>query len=159
MKKSLLIALALATLAAPGLASAAPAMPDDKMTPYRVAAQGDLRQFYADRLQLSQDEAEDFWPVYNKYATEQKELDDRLFMLMQKYAGVYKTGSLSDRKAKPLLKEARAIEEEQWKLHDKFMDKAYKELSPFKAALFFQLEVRVQTAIRYDRALQVPLIN
>jgi hypothetical protein len=150
----------LATLALPGLAAAAdPAIPDDKMAPYRTALHGDLRQFYAERLMLSQDEAEDFWPVYNDYVADQKELDDRLFMLLQKYAGLYKQGSLSDRKAKPLFKEMRDIEQEDWKLHDKFMQKAAKELPPFKATLFYQLDNRVRTAARYERALQVPLIN
>ncbi len=160
MKNLSALLFALATLALSGLAAAADApIPDDKMAPYRNALHGDLRNFYADRLALSQDEGEDFWPVYNDYAAEQKKIDDRVFMLLQKYASLYKQGSLSDRKAKPLFKEMMDIEQEEWKLHDKFMKKAAKELSPFKATLFYQIDNRVRTAAKYERALQVPLIN
>lgn len=161
MKKLSALLLAAALLALPGLAAAADSatLPDDKMKPYRAVVGGDLREFYASKLMLSADEAEDFWPVYNDYADDQKKIDDRMFMLLQRYADVYKQGSISDRKAKPLFKEMQAIEQEDWKLHDKFMKKAYKELSPFKAAKFYQLHNRVRTAIRYERALQVPLVN
>ena len=158
MNKFSAILLALATLALPGLASAAPAS-DDAMAPYRAALHGDLRQFYADRLMLSDDEAEDFWPVYNDYVADQKKIDDRMFMLLQRYANLYKQGSLSDRQAKPLLKEAMEIEEEDWKLQEEIMKKAKKTLSPFKASLFLQIDNRVRTAVRYERALQVPLVN
>lgn len=147
------------SLAASQTAAAADTIADDKMKPYREALHGDLRQFYADRLMLSDKEGNKFWPLYNEYAADQKEIDDRLFMLLQKYANLYKQGSLSDRKAKPLLKEAMEIEEENWKLQDKTMNKAKKVLSPFKASLFMQIDNRIRIAARYERALQVPLIN
>ena len=159
MSKLKVLLLALAALALPQFASAAAPMADDTMKPYREALHGDLRQFYADRLVLTVDEGEDFWPVFNEYQAKQKALDDRLFMLLQQYANLYKQGPISDRKAKGLLKEARDIEETTWKLHDKYMDKVKKELSPFKAAKYFQIEHRVRTAASYERALEIPLIN
>ena len=58
-----------------------------------------------------------------------------------------------------LRREAMAIEQDDWKLHDKTMKKANKVLSPFNAALFNQIHARIRTAARYERALQVPLIN
>lgn len=145
-------------LIAPGLATADPGS-GDKMDPYRAALHGDLRQFYSERLQLTVDEGEDFWPIFNDYTAAQKEIDDRWFMLLQRYASMYKQGSLSDRQAKPLLKEAMAIEQDDWKLRDKTMKKANKALPPFKAVLFNQIDARIRTAARYERALQVPLIN
>lgn len=151
--------LALATLTASAFASAADPIADDKMKPYREALHGDLRQFYADRLMLSDKEGKKFWKLYNEYAADQKELDDRMFMLLQSYANLYKQGPLSDRKSKPLLKEAMQLEEESWKLRDKMMEKSKKALSPFKASLFFQIDTRVRTAVSYERALQVPLVN
>jgi Spy/CpxP family protein refolding chaperone len=158
MSKLKVLLLALATIAMPQFASAAPAA-DDAMKPYREALHGDLRQFYADRLVLTDKEAKKFWPLFGEYTDKRKQLDDRLFMLLQQYANLYKQGPLSDRKAKPLLKEAREIEEESWKLHDKYMEKAKKVLSPFKASKFFQIDHRIRTAANYERALQVPLIN
>jgi hypothetical protein len=157
MKAFAALMFMLSTLVAPSAAAAEDS--GDKMAPYRAALHGDLRQFYADRLMLSDKEGKKFWPLYNEYATAQKELDDRLFMLLQRYANVYKQGPLTDRSAKPLLKEALAIEEEDWKLRDKTMEKAKKVLSPFKASLFMQIDTRIRTAARYERALQVPLVN
>lgn len=159
MNKLKVLSLCVALLALPQPANAADPIADDKMKPYREALHGDLRQFYADRLMLTVDEGEDFWPLFNEYVAKQKELDDRMFMLLQRYANDYKQGPLTDRKAKPLLKEARAIEEQGWKLHDKYMEKFKKELSPFKAAQFFQIDHRIRTAASYERALQVPLVN
>ena len=154
--KALLLALA---FAAPQLASAAAPIADDAMKPYREALHGDLRQFYADRLMLTVDDGEDFWPLFNEYSAKRKELDDRLFMLLQQYANLYKQGPITDRKAKGLLKEAQEIEEESWKLRDKYMEKVKKELSPVKSAQFFQIDHRIRTAANYERALQVPMIN
>ena len=148
--------LAIGSLAAP---SAASADSGDAMAPYRSAANGDLRQFYADRLMLTEKEGKKFWPEYNEYAAAQKELDDRFFMLLQSYANAYKKGPLTDRTAKPLLKDAIEIEQESWALHDKFMKKAMKILPPFKGAMFYQLDSRVRTTAKYDRAAQIPLIN
>lgn len=149
--------LSLGTLFVPSTASAAD--PDDAMAPYRAALHGDLRQFYADRLMLDNDEGEDFWPIYNEYAAAQKALDDRLFMLLQRYANEYKKGPLTDRSAKPLIKEAMEIEQEDWELREEMMKKTRKALSSFKAAKFYQIDNRIRTAARYERALQVPLIN
>lgn len=157
MKALPVLVLILGTLCAPS--AGAFAVPDDKMAPYRAALNGDLRQFYAERLALSNDEGEDFWPLYNEYAADRKALDDRLFMLLQRYANDYKQGPLTDRKAKPLLKEAMEIEEEDWKLREEMMKKTRKALSPFKASLFLQLDTRIRTAASYERALQVPLVN
>ena len=159
MSKLKALSLCLALVALPQLASAADPIADDKMKPYREALHGDLRQFYADRLMLTVDDGEDFWPLFNEYVAKQKELDDRMFMLLQKYANLYKQGPITDKKAKGLLKDARDIEEAGWKLHDKYMDKFKKELSPFKAAQFFQIDHRIRTAASYERALQVPLVN
>ena len=150
-------ALACGTLFAPAAALAADS--GDAMAPYRAALHGDLRQFYADRLMLDNDEGEDFWPIYNEYAAKQKALDDRLFMLLQRYANTYKQGPLSDKSAKPLIKEAMEIEQLDWELREEMMKKARKALSPFNAAKFYQIDNRIRTAARYERALQVPLIN
>lgn len=55
-------------------------------------------QLIADRMQLTREEADIFWPLYRKYAVESAAINDKKIAMMEVYRKSYE--SLSDAAAK-----------------------------------------------------------
>jgi hypothetical protein len=119
----------------------------------------DKKFIVAKYMDLTESEAQRFWPVYEEYQKDLQKINDRLLNMLQSYAGDYRNKSLTDEKAKKLLDEWIALEQDEVKQRSGFVPKLTKALPAKKAARYLQIENEYRILIRYDLAGTVPLVQ
>lgn len=117
----------------------------------------DKKLLVAENMGLSEAEAKAFWPVYAQYQDELFLLRARTAKLIQDYANAY--ASMNDATAKNLLDEFLAIEEVGVKLRQAYLQKFRAVLPETKVARYFQIENKIQAALHYQLAANIPLVN
>jgi hypothetical protein len=152
----LVIALAL------GLTIAAvPAMAQDQqadtMRLVRDKIRADKKLLIAENLPLTAAEAKAFWPVYDRYQQELSALNDRMIKLIKEYATNYET--MSDQTAKRLMDEYLAIESARLKICQAYVPRFRKVLREKLVVRYYQLENKVQAAVGYELAAEIPLVK
>jgi hypothetical protein len=108
-------------------------------------------------MELTESEAKSFWPVYEDYQKDLLKFYERLGALLKSYAADYRGKSLTDEKAKKLLDEWIALEQDEVKQRSAFVPKLTKALPAKKAARYLQIENEYRMLLRYDLAATVPL--
>jgi hypothetical protein len=108
-------------------------------------------------MELTESEAKNFWPVYEDYQKDLLKFYERLGALLKSYAADYRGKSLTDEKAKKLLDEWIALEQDEVKQRSAFIPKLTKALPAKKAARYLQIENEYRMLLRYDLAATVPL--
>jgi hypothetical protein len=119
----------------------------------------DKKLIVAKYMELTESEAEKFWPVYEEYQEDLQKSNERLLRLLESYAADYKNKSLTDEKAKKLLDEWIAIEQDEGKRRSAFAPKVLQTLPAKKAARYLQIENEYRILLRYDLATTVPLVQ
>jgi len=152
----LVIALAL------GLTIAAvPAMAQDQqadtMRLVRDKIRADKKLLIAENLPLTAAEAKAFWPVYDRYQQELSALNDRMIKLIKEYATNYE--AMSDQTAKRLMDEYLAIESARLKICQAYVPRFRKVLREKLVVRYYQLENKVQAAVGYELAAEIPLVK
>jgi hypothetical protein len=110
-------------------------------------------------MELTESEAKNFWPVYEEYQKDLQKIDQRLLNLLESYAAGYRNQSLSDEKAKQLLDEWIAIDNDDAKRRASYLPKVMKALPAKKAARYLQIENEYRILMKYDLAVMVPLVQ
>jgi hypothetical protein len=123
----------------------------------RDTIRANKKALVAASLTLTDAEAKDFWPLYDKYEGELKGVNDRLLTLIQSYTGNYKT--LSDEQAKTITEGYLAVEEDRAKVRRTYFADFTKVLPAKKAARFYQIENKMDAVIRYDLASEIPVVE
>lgn len=123
-KASLYLALAFGLL--PLLAQAQPRTLDDRVEALRIA-------FFTEKLQLTPEESQNFWPLYNEYQEKEKSIrksyrDDKSLELM------------SDAEAEQLIQNSFEMEEQMLSLKKDYYQKIRKVLPVRKLALLSRIE-------------------
>jgi hypothetical protein len=131
--------------------------PADNMDIVKEKIRTDKKLFIAENMQLTQSEAEAFWPVYEAYQAEIGKISDRDVKLIEEFAANFKT--MSDDVAKNLLEESLAIESEHLKLRQAYLPKFRGVLSDTKVARYYQLENKINAVMEYELAKRIPLIK
>ncbi|HEX9264421.1 MAG TPA: hypothetical protein VF977_08630 [Candidatus Binatia bacterium] len=108
-------------------------------------------------MELTESEAKNFWPVYEDYQKDLLKFYERLGALLKSYAADYRGKSLTDEKAKKLLDEWIALEQDDVKQRSAFIPKVTKAVPAKKAARYLQIENEYRMLLRYDLAATVPL--
>jgi hypothetical protein len=115
------------------------------------------KQIIAANLQLTDAEAEKFWPIYDQYTAELVRINDAKYGAIKQYAQNYDT--LSDDQATALTKQIIAVDEQVAQLRQRYIPIVGKVLSGRKTALFFQLDRRLVMLIDIQLATQLPMIQ
>jgi len=110
-------------------------------------------------MELTESEAKKFWPVYEEYQNDLQKSNERLLRLLQSYAADYNNKSLTDEKAKKLLDEWIAFEQEDAKRRSTYAPKVLQAVPAKKAARYLQIENEYRVLLRYDLAATVPLVQ
>jgi hypothetical protein len=156
-KKAIIIGL-LGVIAALGaMPAASQEKPSDTMQIVIEKIRADKKLFVAENMQLTEAEAKAFWPVYKQYQDELFLLRNRTAKLIQDYADAY--ANMSDPAAKKLLDESLAIDEVGLKLRQAYLPKFRQVLPEVKVARYFQLENKIQAALYYGLAAEIPLVK
>jgi hypothetical protein len=148
------LAIALAVVAIPAVAQDQQA---DTMQMVRDKIRADKKLIIAENLPLTAAEAKAFWPVYDSYQQELSALNDRMIKLIKEYANNYQT--MSDQTAKKLMDEYLAIEAARLKIRQAYVPRFRKVLREKQVARYYQLENKVQAAVSYELAAEIPLVK
>jgi hypothetical protein len=108
-------------------------------------------------MDLTDEEAQQFWPIYNRYTDELAELWDTKFALLTEYAQNYT--AMSNEQADSYIKGRAAVEESIMQLRLKYLPVFRKVLSGKGTALFFQMDWRLSLIVDLQLASQIPLIQ
>ena len=130
--------------------------PDDFIELVRKDVRSQKKQIIAENMDLSDAEAEKFWPVYDRYATELSRIYDTKVALLKDYAQNY--SAMTGEQAENYIRKRAEVEQSIMELRLKYMPAFRKVLSGRETALFYQLDWRLGLAIDLQ-LVQVPLIN
>ena len=129
---------------------------DDFIELLRKDVRSQKKQIVAENMDLSDAEAEKFWPVYDRYVAELARIYDTKIALLKDYAQSY--SSMTGEQAENYIRKRAEIEQSILELRLKYMPAFRKVLSGRETALFYQLDWRLGLAIDVQ-LVQVPLIN
>jgi hypothetical protein len=114
------------------------------------------KQIVAANMDLTDVQAEKFWPVYDQYTAEAARINDSKVALIQEYSQNYDT--MNGDQAESYLRKRAAVEESIMQLRVKYIPTFRKVLSGRETALFFQIDWRLGLMIDLQLA-QMPLIE
>ena len=130
---------------------------DDDLALFRKDVRSLRKQIIAANLDLTDTEAQQFWPIYDRYTAEMRKLFDRKFEVLNEYAANYDT--ITDEQADTYIRGRAAVEESILQLRLKYIPIFRKVLSGKTAALFTQIDWRLGLVIDLQLASQVPMIE
>jgi Spy/CpxP family protein refolding chaperone len=130
--------------------------PDDFIELLRKDVRSQKKQIIAENMDLSDAEAEKFWPVYDQYAGELSRIYDTKIALLNDYSENY--SSMTGEQAESYIRKRAEVEQSIMELRLRYMPAFRKVLSGRETALFYQLDWRLGLAIDVE-LVQVPLIN
>jgi hypothetical protein len=115
------------------------------------------KQIIAANLQLTDAEAEKFWPIYDQYTAELVKINDAKYGAVKEYVQNYET--LSDDRATALTRQIIAVDGQVSQLRERYVPIVNNVLSGRKTALFFQLDRRLVMLIDVQLATQLPMVQ
>jgi hypothetical protein len=115
------------------------------------------KQIIAANLQLTDAEAEKFWPLYDQYTAELVKINDAKYAAIKDYATNYDT--LTDDKAVSLTRQILGVDQSVAQLREKYVPIMGKVISGKKTALFFQLDRRLVALIDLQLAAAIPMVQ
>jgi hypothetical protein len=131
--------------------------PSDNMQIVIEKIHADKKLLVAENMQLTEAEAKAFWPVYKQYQDELFLLRTRTAKLIKDYANAYET--MNNSTAKKLLNEYVTLEALGPKLRQAYLPKFRKVLPEVKVARYYQIENKIQAALFYELAANIPLMK
>ena len=114
------------------------------------------KQVIAANMNLTDAEAEKFWPTYQRYVDELVKNNNMKYELIKQYLQADK---LSDGEVESLSKRWIEVDESVSQLRLKYLPIFREVLSPKNTARFFQLDRRVQMMIDLQLASSIPLVQ
>jgi len=135
--------------------AAAQDKPADNMQIVLEKVRADKKLFIAENMELTEAEAKAFWPVYERYQDELFLLRARVAKLINDFADAYE--KMTNETAKKLLDENMTIETLGLKLRQAYLPKFRKVLPEVKVARYYQIENKINAALIYELARNIPL--
>ena len=157
-RKKAFATVALALLSLTGNSRAAAQDPaDEDIKLFRKDLRSLRKQIIAANMSLSDKEAEQFWPLFERYTQELVAKQDRKYGLLKEYAGSYTT--MTDEQAEKYVLGRADVDEAILQVRLKYFPLFRKVLSGKSSALFFQLDWRLGLIMDLQLASQTPLIE
>lgn len=122
----------------------------------RAEIQTERQAIVAENLPLEDAQAKAFWPLYRDYRAELSKVGDRFMSLVESYAKSLDT--LTDAQAQSMLDEFFAIQKEELKIKSGWAPKFAKVISPKAVLRFYQIENKLDAALRFEAADVIPLV-
>ncbi len=132
-----------------------PDKPADDMQIVLQKIRADKKLLVAENMQLTEAEAKAFWPVYEQYQNELFLLRVRTAKLVKDYSDAY--DQMTNETAKKLLDEFMALDKLGQQLRQAYLPKFRKALPEVKVVRYYQIENKIQAALVYELAANIPL--
>lgn len=158
MKNLLVAVLAVLAMPLPALAQVNPAFSDltEATEQARSIAQTERKMVVSQALELTPAESAAFWPIYDKYAAELKNVGNLRVKVITDYAANYDT--MTDEVAKQLIADSFKYQEQTLKVRKSYLGKFRKALPEIKVARFLQVESKLDAMVNFALARQIPLV-
>jgi hypothetical protein len=124
----------------------------------RDKVKADKKLVVAANMELTESEAQSFWPVYEQYQKDLTAINQRTLKLIESYAADYNAKTLTDEKAAKLTQEMVAIAQAEAGLVSSSVPKLRKALPDKKVARYLQIENKIRALVKYGLAEEVPLV-
>ena len=108
-------------------------------------------------LDLSPEEANEFWPLYDRYQKEISATGDRVVAIVDEYTATFR--DLSNEKALQLMESYLAAEAERLQVRRTYLGEFAKILPGRTLARFYQIENKMDAVVRYDLAATIPVVD
>jgi hypothetical protein len=142
---------------APGSGASQQGSIDQDIAALRQDLRSQKKQIIALNMQLTDKEAEKFWPVYDQYTAEMTKINDAKYSAIKEYADNYNT--LSDDRAVALAKQMLGVDKSLSELRVKYIPIFEKVISGKKTGLFMQLDRRLTMLIDLQLAQAIPMVQ
>jgi hypothetical protein len=156
VKKFVLAAALAFTLAGTRPASAQDQV-DEDIKLFRKDLRSQRKQIIAANMVLNDKEAEQFWPLFERYTQELVAKQDQKYALLKEYAQNYTT--LTDAQAEKYIQGRAAVDQAMLQVRLMYFPLFRKVLSGKSAAMFFQVDWRLGLIMDLQLASQTPLIE
>ena len=131
--------------------------PTENMKIVREKILADRKLFVAGNMELSEAEAQAFWPVYEDYIGDMQILGAKGAYIIDDFARNYQ--DMTDAKARDLLNEFMAYEAEYLALRENYLPRFRDAVPEKKVARFYQIENKIRAIVNYELAGQIPLMK
>jgi hypothetical protein len=156
--KKLIPAIALVAFALAGTIPAPAQDPvDEDIKLFRKDLRSMRKQIIAANMNLSDKEAEQFWPLFERYTQELVAKQDEKYALLKEYAQDYLT--MTDAEAEKYIRGRASVDQAILQVRLKYFPIFQKVLSGKSTALFFQLDWRLGLIMDLQLASQTPVIE
>lgn len=123
----------------------------------RSVLNAEKKALVSEALQLSDQQSEVFWPLYNELNSKLYEIEGRNYKIILDYADNYE--KMTDEKAEELWKSFRKNEMERQKLIDSYFNKFKAKLPAGLVVRYFQVENKIDLMVDASISLEIPLIE
>ena len=130
---------------------------DQDITLLRKDLRSQKKQIVAANLNLTDKEAEQFWPVFEKYTDELMAINNKKYAALKEYVQSY--DSLTDQQAEKLTRDALEVDQSVAQLRERYIPIFEKVISPKKTALFIQIDRRLVLLIDIQLSSSIPLVQ
>jgi hypothetical protein len=121
------------------------------------AIRANRKALVAANLELSAEEADQFWPLYDRYQKEISAIGDRVAAIIEEYSASFR--DLSNDKALQLTEDYLAAEAERVQLRRAYLGEFAKILPGRTVTRFYQIENKMDAVLRYDLAATIPVVD
>jgi Spy/CpxP family protein refolding chaperone len=122
----------------------------------RGVLEKERRIVLASELNLTREERDKFWPLFNEYADDLRKVNDLRVDTIVRYAESYP--QMTNAIARELVDDSLRYERELLKLHERYLKRMRRVLPETKVARFFQVEAKMAATLNYGLAAQIPVI-
>jgi Spy/CpxP family protein refolding chaperone len=149
------VLVSLLTFAAVPAFSAEEPSIDQQIQMVRSLTEAQRQTTMAANVDLTGEESDKFWPVYRDYRNDVAKLNDKRVAIIKDFADNY--GSLTDDKAKSLIRQSLDNQKARDSLKAKYVGKFEKVLPAVKAARVMQIENKLDALVDVALAVSIPL--
>jgi hypothetical protein len=159
MKKTLVLAVVMVAgvAATAGRVWAQDASIDNDIAVLRADLKADKTKIMTDQMQLTDQEASAFWPIYRQYQSDLDKLSDQKVALIKEYADKYDT--MDDKEVQSLAERSFALQKKRIDLRQQYFKKISKAVSAKSAARFVQVEDRIDMLVNLQLAASIPMVK
>ena len=145
--------------AGPSAAKASAAKPatDIDLEILRDTIRANKKALVAANLNLTDDEQQKFWPLFDRYQKELTAIHDRYLRVIQDYTASFET--LTDEHALKLIDDYLGAEDDRAKLRRAYVTQFSAVIPGLKVARFYQIENKMDAVLRYDLAATIPVVK
>ena len=130
---------------------------NDYLEVRRAALKAEKKTLVAEVMELSKEESEPFWALYNEFQEKLYVVNTEYLKIINEFVDNYDT--MTEEKAKNIMTRSFAYDSDILKLKKSYHTKFMKILSAQKTLMYFQAENKINDLVKYEIAQMIPLLD